>query len=247
MNTKVKFQFNTDFDDPALIEEEVERVEELPPEPTFVEADLEAARSDGFARGCEEGTREALSSIENALAQSLAAISGQLASMSDRHTQALDACQYRALALSTAITRKILPELAQELAIETIGQRISDALPRLIEEPRVVIRVADNMLDPLRDRITTIAESTGFNGHCILLSEPDLTGPDCHIEWADGGAEFDGARMWQEIEEAVDGYLSGMAPKSVPTETPSAAAEEEATAETEQSATDSSPQETTHG
>ena len=152
MNTKVKFQFNTDFDDPALIEEEVERVEELPPEPTFVEADLEAARSDGFARGCEEGTREALSSIENALAQSLAAISGQLASMSDRHTQALDACQYRALALSTAITRKILPELAQELAIETIGQRISDALPRLIEEqglPMAAARIAQAHRYPL--------------------------------------------------------------------------------------------------
>ncbi len=247
MNAKVKFQFNTDFDDSELIEEEIECVEELPPEPTFVEADIKAARSDGFARGREEGLREALGSIENALAQSLATVSGQLAAMNDRHTQALNACQQRALALSAAITRKFLPELAQESAIETIGQRISGALPRLIEEPRVVIRVADDMLDPLRDRIETIAESTGFNGHCILLSEPGLTGPDCHIEWADGGAEYDSARMWQEVEDAVDGYLSGMTPISEPTETPSDAAEEEATAETEQFATHSGPQETTHG
>ncbi len=256
MNMTVKYQFETDFEDSMLIEEEAELVEELPPEPTFVEADLTAARADGFSQGREEGLAEARDAIENALAQSLAAVSEQLAAMSAQYSEAWTACQRQALALSTAITRKIVPELAISAALGTIEERVSSALPRLIEEPRVVIRVPDGILDPLRERIGAIAESAGFTGHCILLAEPGLTTTDCHIEWADGGAEYDGKRMWQEIDSAVDAYLAVAPPTSDAGQiSPDAAGETasepepepELEPELEQINLDSNPQEITHG
>lgn len=208
MGTVTKFQFDTDFDDQSTMEAADACVDEAPPEPVFAAADVEAARAEGYAAGRDAGLSEARSEIENAIAKALAAIGEQLAALRTAHTDAWAACERRALALAAAITRKIVPDLARESALDTIAQRIADALPHLIEEPRVVIRVPDDILDALQDRIATITESSGFSGQCILLSERELSGPDCRIEWADGGIDFDARRLWQEIDSAVDGYLN---------------------------------------
>lgn len=207
MNMKTKFQFGADFGEVEPLPKIVECVEEPPPEPIFVETDLVAADAKGFARGREEGLEAAQNSIENTLTQNLAIISEQLTAMSARHTEAWDACQRHALALAVSITRKLAPDLANDSAPTVIEQRIADALPRLLNEPRVVIRVPDQILDALQTRIDEIAAAAGFAGQCILLSDNGLTGPDCHIEWADGGVEFDSRRLWQEIDAEVEAYL----------------------------------------
>lgn len=234
MGTAIKFQFDQEFDEQPHVEERDARAEEAPPQPTFFEADLAAAGAEGFESGREAGQKAALDGIENSLAETLAVIAEQLTAMHARHSEAWAACQRHALALSVSITRKIVPGLALDAALETIQQRIADALPRLVDEPRVVIRVPDGILDSLRDRIEKIAADAGFAGHCILLSEAGLSGPDCSIEWADGGTEYDSKRLWQEIDTAVEGYLSGgTAPGSAPA--------------TNQTTLNDNPQETTNG
>ena len=51
--------------------------------------------------------------------------------------------------------------------------------------------------------IAPLAASTGFPGKLVILGDESLAGSDCRVEWADGGAERDTARTWQEIEAAV--------------------------------------------
>lgn len=246
MNTATKFQFDRNFDAKPQFEERDVCAEEAPPQPTFFEADLAAASAEGFDSGCEAGKKEALNGIEKSLADTLAVIGQQLTAMSARHSEAWAACQRHALALSVSITRKIVPELALEAALETIQQRITDALPQLVDEPRVVIRVPDDILDPLRDRIEKLAADAGFEGHCILLSQAGLSGPDCRIEWADGGAEYDSKQLWQEIDIAVEGYLFGGPEPPEPIENPTEAAPESAS-ETDQTTLNGTQQETTNG
>ena len=246
MGTATKFQFNQEFDEQPRVEERDVCAEEAPPQPTFFEADLAAASAEGFDSGCEAGKKEVLNGIENSLAETLAVIAEQLTAMSAQNHEAWAACQRHALALSVSITRKIVPGLALESALETIQQRIIDALPRLVDEPRVVIRVPDDILDSLRERIEKLAADTGFGGHCILLSQAGLSGPDCRIEWADGGAEYDSKQLWQEIDIAVEGYLFGGPAPPEPIENPTEAAPESAS-ETDQTTLNASPQETTNG
>jgi len=246
MGIATKFQFNQEFDEQPRVEERDVCAEDAPPQPTFFEADLAAAGAEGFDSGREAGKQEALNGVENALAESLAVIGQQLTAMGARHSEAWAACQRHALALSVSITRKIVPGLALDCALETIQQRITDALPRLVDEPRVVIRVPDEILDALRDRIEKIAADAGFDGHCILLSEAGLTGPDCCIEWADGGAEYDSKRLWREIDLAVERYLFGGSAQPEPIENPTDAAPESAP-ETNQTTSNDNPQEITDG
>ena len=80
-----------------------------------------------------------------------------------------------------------------------LGAVITD----LIDEPRMVIRVADADLDALSEQIDTIATRRGFAGKVVLLAEPSVASGDCRIEWADGGVERDSARLWHDIDLAV--------------------------------------------
>lgn len=246
MGTITKFEFDTAFDDGDLVVESVERAEEKPPEPVFSEAELAAAGDEGFAKGREAGLAEATRSIENTLAHALSAIADKMTEMGAAQADAWAACQDHALAVSVAITRKTVSASMQEAAIENIEKMISDTLPRLVEEPRVVIRVADEILDLLKERIQMVATDVGFAGQVILLAEPGLAGPDCHIEWADGGTEYDTERLWQEIENAVGGYLDGAPNRPEPTAIPPAKAAGPAPEATGPQL-NSSPQETNHG
>ena len=80
---------------------------------------------------------------------------------------------------------------------------LSTVIAELIDEPRMVIRVADEDLDALSERIDTIAARRGFAGKIVLLAETSVAPGDCRIEWADGGVERDSARLWHDIDLAV--------------------------------------------
>ena len=51
-------------------------------------------------------------------------------------------------------------------------------ITELIDEPRMVIRVADEDLDALSERIDTIAKRRGFAGKVVLLAEPSVAAGD---------------------------------------------------------------------
>ena len=78
-----------------------------------------------------------------------------------------------------------------------------DCLHRVLDEPRIVFRVADDLLDNLSGRIDAMARQAGFHGKVVLLADSGLGASDCRIEWADGGAERDMTRFWAEIDETA--------------------------------------------
>jgi flagellar assembly protein FliH len=76
-------------------------------------------------------------------------------------------------------------------------------LSELHDEPRLVVRVADALLDPLNESLQAARSSAGFEGKIVLLADDSVANGDIRIEWADGGAERDSTRLWREIDEIV--------------------------------------------
>ena len=210
MATVTKFQFDTDFDLQQVETPELEPEVELPPEPTFSEAELEAARVEAFARGREEGLSDARAIADHAVAGAVQAIGEQLATLGSTFAVAWQDCQRDAVLVATALSRKFVPEIIRDYALEMVEGLITDMLPRLLDEPRVVIRVSPALIDPLEERVHAAAAASGFAGKMILLAEDGLAGPDCRIEWADGGAVFETKQVWQDIDEVIRNYLYGV-------------------------------------
>lgn len=208
MTSSRKFMFETYFDRPHRrpVEKEPEPVE--PPAPMFSEEEIEAARAQGFVEGRAEGIAEMQNGIDQRVAASLEGVIAELHKLDSAHRSAISEAQARVIELALAIVRKAAPRLAAEQAREAVEALVGDCLSTLTDEPRVVIRVGNSMLEHLREGIDDIAARSGFAGDIILLPDDDLAEPDCRIEWADGGTEQSSARVWAEIDRIVDGYLS---------------------------------------
>ena len=48
-----------------------------------------------------------------------------------------------------------------------------------------------------------LSAQSGYEGKIVLIAEEALLPGDARVEWADGGAERDSARLWRQIDEIV--------------------------------------------
>ena len=199
MNAPQKFLFETSFEPDDQPGDPLER----PAKPKYFDEDLERVRAEGHAAGEEAGRRDTLQSIEQSVAQALDAIAERLPALAQSLSD-LEARQTRhAVDLSAALVRKMFPNMARTHGLGEIDAVVSEAMARLRDEPRMVIRVSDALLDPVKARVGDLAKAAGFEGRIVFLAQDGMADDDVRIEWADGGAERDTERTWQDIDALI--------------------------------------------
>ena len=203
MTAVEKFLFHTNFDEPPAPATPVEPEEELPPPPSFSEEELEAARQQALTIGQAQGRDEALRGLEQHCADGLEGLSAQLDQLGRQIDERLEMISSDGLLAALTVVRKLFPALARREELREIEAVVKDCLQRLHQEPRIVVRLSEGMLDRFKERIDQIAAQTGFEGRLVLLCEPDFQPSDVKVEWADGGAERNTARTWSEIESRL--------------------------------------------
>ena len=210
MSMSEKFLFDTSFD-PEDMDRSV-MPGQKPAKPKFGEEDLEKARAEGLAAGKESGRQEAMQSIEQQISQALSTISGLLTGLSQAQVQASERQTRGAVEAALTVMRKMFPRLAGRHGLAEIESVVCDCLERLRTEPRIVIRVADSLLDQVEQRVSQLAARTGFDGKIVFLSQEGLHPGDIRVEWADGGAERDSDRLWHEIDQIITRTIGPMQP-----------------------------------
>lgn len=199
-----KFLFDTDFD--AAAEPEA-RLAPRPDMRRYTATEMDEARAAAHAEGVAAGRTEAEQEIGRRIADASAAIGAQLdrlfaQGLKDHATQIREA-----ITAATEIVKRLLPALGRREAMTEVEALIADCLARLHDEPRLVVRVADELLDPVRQRVDQLAGAAGYAGRVILLADNTLKAGDARVEWADGGADRDTAALWREIESAIQRYV----------------------------------------
>ena len=111
-----------------------------------------------------------------------------------------------------SLVRKLFPKLNEHFGLAEIEALIGDCLERLREEPRLVLRVDSNLLEPVREKVEALLPSTGFEGKLVYLGDDKMAASDVRLEWADGGAERDSQRQWEEIDAVIARALQSNAP-----------------------------------
>jgi len=200
LNTPRKFLFDTSFE-PADAAEAKRRNK---PMPKYFDADLARAREEGFAAGKDEGARVAMERIEQTIAQALGVIGQQLPHVAQKQIEIEERQTRNAIDVAGTLVRKLFPKMVRRQGLSEIESLVGDALERLREEPRIVIRVAEELLDPIKERIGALAQGAGFEGRVIFLAQDGMAPGDARVEWADGGAERDTDRLWREIDTIIE-------------------------------------------
>jgi len=202
VNSVQKFLFETSFDG-AEDEPETSGAAPQSSPQSFSESELERARDEGFAAGREQGLLEAAGSIENACTRTLEAVDTQLRALLPALAQDAERRNGEALKAAVTIVRKLFPRSAEAHGTAEVEALIAQSLRHLRDEPRVVVRVCDELLDPLNERLGGLAADSGYDGKIVLLAEEALLPGDAKVEWADGGAERDSARLWRQVDAIV--------------------------------------------
>ena len=209
MASPQKFMFDRSFDPEEEAPEkapEFEAVEEEPQEEVamFTEEQMAVARESGFTSGKEEGILEAAEAMDRRVHDVLQAIDERFTALFAEQNKANAKRFQEAIRLATGITRKCFPTLNEEHGLDEIENMVSEALKKIIEEPRVVIYTHPDLRQPLTDRIKPITAGAEFEGQVMIMDDKMVEFGDCRVEWGNGGAERNTGELRQKIEEIVE-------------------------------------------
>lgn len=207
-----KFMFEQSFDGAS-------QAPAAKPRKNYTPAEYDAAVAAAREEGHEAGRAEAVGEAEQVAAIALKAAGEQLKALMAAAQERQEALTQEMAKAVATMARKLLPAFARKHGVAEIEGLVAECLGRLHEEPRIVVRVNDEVLDPVRQRLDALGATLGFAGRFVLLAADDIAPGDARVEWADGGVERDTARGWQEIETAVQRFIDEGPERDAPVQT----------------------------
>lgn len=233
MATPVKFLFETSFDTPSPLQEEIEAAEKLAMEAVAPEvysaADLDAAKQQGYAQGLAAGAEQTGAAIDAQVLRLLDQIGAQMDGLVEdaRNSQELAARDSTEMAL--AIAKKLSAVLISKAPMAGMETMIKTCLGEQYAEPKIVVRVADQMIEPMKQRLDALTRQSGYMGDVVLIADETFDQSKCRVEWADGGAERNPQVLEQTIDSAVRDFIEASFPEYGDTPAPEAVNTDEQT------------------
>lgn len=179
--------------------------------PAHDDSALEAARAQAYREGFAAGEKEAKLQSEHALCHAidtLAANAGGLLAALDATSASMRA---EAVDLAALIARKLAPALIATRPQTEIEAVLRDCLTHLNREPHILLRVAPELVDSMKDAVDQMAMERGLTGRVILLGEGSMLPGDCLVEWADGGVRRDTREIETDIAAIISRYIDTLA------------------------------------
>lgn len=207
-----KFLFDFDFDDVQLMEEIVQEetvavgqppeeadipvVEEIP---SFSEEEMDAARQEAYEKGKAEAQAETLAGIENNLVGAMTNIGVQVADVFRIQNEYNEIIRKETGIISMAVSRKLFPGLNEKGGFEEVVRTTEEVMSHILQEPRMSIRVREDYVDQLRERLEAHLSSIGFRGILAIRGDDDIEIGGCRVEWQSGYAERTPSALLDEI------------------------------------------------
>ena len=208
MASKAKYLFDMPFDGSKP---RVERsyAPKAPP-PKFSAEEIEAAKLAAFAEGEAAGRDAAYGDHQQNIEQALQAITGALAQIAGAEERSRIAARKEAVELAVAIARKLAGRLIARQPQDQIEALVLRCMDDMRDEPRLVVRAAESVVQLLDQRVDQLVAQSGFGGKVVLVPDDTMAPTDCRIDWADGSAERHQAALEQEVDQAVERYIAGL-------------------------------------
>jgi flagellar assembly protein FliH len=156
----------------------------------------------------DEARRSEEAQAANAAADALRQVAAKLQALHARLDQESEALREDAARLALAAARAIAGAALDQYGAQTVEACVTEALADLRAEPRIAVRVAPHLADPLAERLYAFAEAEGLEGAVIVRADEDVSGGDCVIEWRAGAIERSASEIEARIAEAVGKWLA---------------------------------------
>lgn len=195
----VRYTFDTTFGDDSEAEARAEM--------EALERKVRAAEAAGRTQGLADGRAEALAGIEAQMSATLERVLQACTRLLDTERDAERALEAEAAQIAHAMASRLAPALMRAHPLAEIEALVSECLDGCRREPRIVIRVHAELVEPLSARLEALKAASNYTGQVILIEDPALGPSDCRVEWPDGGAERDMDAVEQAISRAVERFV----------------------------------------
>lgn len=199
MSSPVKYTFDQAFDGGAKTRYDLE-IERLLQQ-------AEDARKEALAQGIAEGRAQALQEIENATKDAIIQLTQSAQALFDQRQTLESGLKQEMVHLAYAISSKLAGALIRTKPTAEVQALIEDCLATVSREPRLVVRVSENIADSIAKQLEAMKNATSFAGDIVLLGEPNMGDLDCRVEWPDGGSERKQDAVQHQIEDAVQRFV----------------------------------------
>jgi len=214
MSVAKKFLFEYSFDPvvaPEPDDKEGMAEPDVPPEPTYSQGELEAARAAAFAEGHGLGVAEGRASeqqtTERLASLALNQIAGELGRLADAIENGRAERVKTAAEIGLALARRFLPEFARRHGVDEILAMVKGCMAELHDEPKITVRVAASVAEELAGALEQLAQARGMTAGFRILADAALGPSDARLEWSDGSAERDAGLFWADVDAAAERTL----------------------------------------
>ena len=174
-----------------------------------------ARRADAESQAYRNGFAAGLAQAQNDDARKATAALGAIVDAMERFNTALTGIEARleteAVQVAVAVAGKLAPELIAREPLAEISALATESFNHLVKAPHVVVHIAPEIYEAAKVKLDEIAQSRGFEGRLVVMSDTAMSPGDCRIEWADGGLARDRAATLATIDELVARYVAARA------------------------------------
>lgn len=160
------------------------------------------------AAAFEKGKAEALASLEAETLAQVQTMNAQLLELAAQRGALQDTMARASVELAHLSALKIADVLIERGPGRLVAETVLHALPLVIGEARIVVRLAEPLVDHIKSRMDDMAMEAGFVGKVVLLGDERIAPGDCRIEWANGGIERRADAIKDDIATAIRACLS---------------------------------------
>jgi flagellar assembly protein FliH len=187
--------FGTSFDPEVM---KAEQQKKAPP--VFSEEEIAMAKEQSYSQGFVAGKEAAMKELQSQQNELLSHIQIIFERMADEVWKIATQKKQAAVDIALAIARKIVPDFVRKNGLQEITAAVETAVIDMINEPRMVLRIAESQFDDISREMNAMTARIGYAGKLILLADNTLSPNDCRLEWADGGMERSINMTWSDIE-----------------------------------------------
>jgi flagellar assembly protein FliH len=166
------------------------------------------ARNEGYREGVAEGERTTAVKAAQTIAKAAQTLADHTAAMNAALDDHRLATLSDAVALASAIGRKLAHHLLEREPTAELEALITECLASLDGVPHLVIRCNAELADAVREVATARIATSGFTGRLVVLGDPDLALSDSRLEWADGGIVRDTAALEAQVDQRITQYIA---------------------------------------
>ncbi|HEX3575162.1 MAG TPA: hypothetical protein VHU42_11225 [Rhodopila sp.] len=180
-----------------------------PVEPVFSQAELAAARQQGFDAGHAAGIAAATASRAAACkAAEIKAIGVIASAMADARQESARVADLAAEALARTVVAAmdaVMPDLIRRSALNEVSAMLALVLPGLSREPAVRVEVAQEIAGSISATLGSLP--TELSDKITVIGMNELRPGDTRVHWNAGYAGRQPAQVWQAVMDALQPAL----------------------------------------